>query len=336
MLANAVVMKGRRSLLQRLALILPGFLALLVLLLLGSGVETAHAATTNNPPIPRGFTDGFVHTDGIRIHYVQGGHGAPVVLLHGFPENWYEWHSVMPALAQRYHVIAIDMRGAGQSDAPATGYDKETLAKDVHGVVQQLHLGSINLVGHDIGLMVAYAYAATYPTEVRHLVLMEAPIPDSSVYSFPALSANGPGLWWFGLFNTPSMAKALLQGREAQFITDFFKSSVPPVVANSITSEDKITYTNDLRGPDHLNAYISYFSTLPQDITYNKQHLLQKKLTMPVLAMGADHSIGAGVGDQVAQYATNVKKVVVANSGHWIPEEHPQVVIQNLLSFFGA
>jgi pimeloyl-ACP methyl ester carboxylesterase len=183
--------------------------------------------------------------------------------------------------------------------------------------------------------MVAYVYAATYPTEVRHLVLMEAPIPDASVYTFPALSAKGPGLWWFGLFNTPRMPQILLQGREEQFVTEFFRDSVPPVVANSITREDIAIYANNLRKPSHLNAYTSYFSTISQDVSHVQQ-LRQKKLSMPVLAMGADHSLGAGVGKQVEQYATHVSSVVIANSGHWLPEEHPQEVVQYLTSFFAA
>jgi pimeloyl-ACP methyl ester carboxylesterase len=248
MFVNTVVMKSKRPLLLRLGLICIGVLAVLALILSRPGLASVRAITANDAPLPPGFTNGYVNTDGIRLHYVQGGHGIPVVLLHGFPENWYAWHKIMPALTLHYQVIALDMRGAGQSDAPPTGYDKATLAKDVHGVVQQLHLGSINLVGHDIGLMVAYTYAATYPTEVRHLVLMEAPIPDSSIYTFPALSAQGPGLWWFGLFNTPRMPQVLMQGREDQFITEFFRYSVPPVVVNSITQEDKTIYANNLRG----------------------------------------------------------------------------------------
>lgn len=283
--------------------------------------------------LPDGFTHGYVHTNGTRLHYVQAGQGTPVVLLHGFPQHWYEWRKVMPTLALHYRVIALDLRGAGQSDAPSTGYDKATLARDVHGVIQQLQLGPVNVVGHDIGLMVAYVYAATYPTEVRRLVLMDAPLPDESVYTFPALTANGPGIWWFGLFNTPRMPQILLQGREEQFVTEFFHESVPPVVAGSITREDAEIYARNLSVSIRLNAYISYFATFSQDVPH-LQRLRQEKLAIPVLAMGADHSLGAALGKQVEQYATNVRSVVIANSGHWLPEEHPQEVIQHLLSFF--
>ena len=292
-------------------------------------------SSSNDSSLPAGFTHGYVQTNGIRLHYVQGGQGTPIVLLHGFPQHWYEWRKVMPGLAEHYLVIALDLRGAGLSDAPPTGYDKATLAQDVHGVVQQLHLGSVNVVGHDIGLMVAYVYAATYPTEVRHLVLMDAPLPDESVYTFPALTSKGPGRWWFGLFNTPRMPQILLQGREEQFVTEFFRDSAPFVVADSITREDAEIYAGNLRGSAHLNAYISYFSTFSQDVLHI-QRLRQEKLSMPVLAIGADHSLGAKVGKQFEQYANHVSSVVIANSGHWLPEEHPQEVVQRLTSFFAG
>lgn len=286
-----------------------------------------------DPTLPTGFIHGYVQTNGIRLHYVQGGQGTPVVLLHGFPENWYAWRHVMPVLARQYHVIALDMRGAGQSDAPPTGYDKATLAQDVRGVVQELHLDSINLVGHDIGLMVAYFYAATYPTEVRHLVLMEAPLPDESVYTFPALTSKGPGLWWFGLFNAPRMALTLLQGREELFVAEYFRSCAIPVVTDNITSEDMAVYARNLQGPAHLNAYISYYSTISQDVAHI-QRLRQEKLSMPVLALGGDHGKGETVGKQVQQYATHMRSVVIANSGHWLPEEHPEEIARQLISFF--
>lgn len=331
MFANTSVIRKRRHL-HRVSLFMSGILVILVVLFVGMTTVDATSSTPHDS-LPQGLSQGYVHTNGIRLHYVQAGHGIPIVLLHGFPENAHEWYKVMPALAQQYHVIALDMRGARLSDAPATGYDKTTLARDIHGAVQQLHLGSINLVGHDIGSMVAYFYAAMYPTEVRHLVLMEAPIPDSQIYTYPALTANGPGLWWFGLFNTPSMPQTLIQGREKQFLTEFYKYSVPPVVAGSITHEDLALYAQNLLGTAHLNAYASYFGTIPQDVVRVRQ-LSQKKLPMPVLAIGADHSLGDGLGKQARQYALNVQSVVFSNSGHWIPEEYPQKTIHYLTSFF--
>jgi pimeloyl-ACP methyl ester carboxylesterase len=283
--------------------------------------------------LPEGFTEGFATTNGIRMHYVSGGKGQPLVLLHGFPETWYTWHKVLPDLARHYRVIAPDMRGAGQTDAPQTGYDKATMARDIHGLASQLGLGPINLVGHDIGLMVAYAYAALYPGDVLHVALLEAPIPDDSIYTLPALSAKGPGVWWFGFFSTSQMPEKLIQGREATFLTQFFQNSVPVQVQGSITQEEIALYTHYWQDPAHLHAYISYFSSFHTDAEQIKVYG-KKKLQMPVLALGADHSLDKAVSTQVQNYATNVTGGVIANSGHWIPEEHPQELVNQLLAFF--
>ncbi|GCE29286.1 hypothetical protein KDA_47700 [Dictyobacter alpinus] len=200
-------------------------------------------------------------TNGIHMHYVSGGNGQVLMLLHGFPETWYAWHKVLPDLAKHYLVIVPDMRGAGQIDALPTGYDKVTMARDIHGLVSQLSPGPINLVGHDIVLMVAYAYEALYPSTVQHLALLEAPIPDASIYTLPALTAKGPGVWWFGFFSTPQMPEKLIQGRELTFLTLFFQNSVPVQVQRSITQAEIALYAHYWQDPTHRHAYISYFSS---------------------------------------------------------------------------
>ncbi|GHO96447.1 dehalogenase [Reticulibacter mediterranei] len=327
--------RGRRQ--------LPLMLLFSIMLFAGSCSSAVHAQEGGHASIaqtqkassllPEGFTEGFAMTNGIRMHYVSGGKGQPLVLLHGFPETWYTWHKVLPDLAKHYRVIAPDMRGAGQTDAPQTGYDKATMARDIHGLVSQLSLGPINLVGHDIGLMVAYAYAALYPSNVTHLALLEAPIPDESIYTLPALSAKGPGVWWFGFFSTPQMPEKLIQGREATFLTQFFQNSVPVQVQGSITQEEIALYAHYWQDPARLHAYISYFSSFHTDAEQVKSYG-KKKLQMPVLALGADHSLDTAVLTQVQNYATNVTGGVIANSGHWIPEEHPQELVNQLLAFF--
>jgi len=315
------------SFVRRLKILLPVGIFILV-----TTIPGALQARNSRSQVPPGFRDGYVRVNGVRLHYVRGGVGEPLVLLHGFPQHWYEWRKVMPALAETHDVIAVDMRGAGQSDAPATGYDKATLAEDLRGLVQQLNLDPINLVGHDIGLMVAYAYAAKYPGDVQRLVLMEAPIPDESVYTYPALTPNGPGPWWFGFFSTPHLPEILIQGREQRFVNEFFRSSVPPKVAGSITPTDVAAYAHNLRSRERLNAYASYFGTFPQDIR-QVQQWRQAPLPMPVLAVGGEFSGGAGVAEQAKRYATNVTGEIIAGSGHWIPEEKPKELV-NLLGMF--
>jgi pimeloyl-ACP methyl ester carboxylesterase len=163
----------------------------LVLLLAGLLVSCSDddqpSAPDLQPPAPAGFRHANARVNGINLHYVTGGQGEPVVLLHGFPQTWYEWHRIMPQLGERYTVIAPDLRGGGLSDkpVPASGYDKKLLAEDIHQLVQQLGHSRVRLVGHDIGLMVAYAYASLYPGEVDQLVVLDAPLPGiEPIWSF--------------------------------------------------------------------------------------------------------------------------------------------------------
>jgi pimeloyl-ACP methyl ester carboxylesterase len=279
--------------------------------------------------LPSGFTE--QKRDG--INYVRGGHGPVVVLLHGYPQTWYEWHEIMPALAARYTVIAPDLPGAGKSDAPAGGYDKKTMAARIHGLLVSLGLAQdIRLAGHDIGTMVAYAYAAAHPTEVKRLVLSEAPIPDERLYAFPALSAEGPGPWQFGFFSlTNGLPEQTVRGREEQWIQGF--TDHLEVVKDGIGPEDVRVYGHYLADEAHLRASFEWFRAFPADIADNRRNK-RHKLRMPVLAVGADHSLKGFLGDQVPEYATRVTSVQIANSGHWIYEEHPAEMTQRLLAFF--
>jgi pimeloyl-ACP methyl ester carboxylesterase len=285
-------------------------------------------------PLPAGFTSGYVVVQGgVRLHYVRGGSGEPLVLVHGFPQSWYSWRHLLPLLARHFTVIAPDLRGAGDSDAPTGGYDKETLAGDLRGLVKQLNLGRIHLAGHDIGLMVAYAYAARYPADVRRLALLEAPIPDESFFSFPALTPGGPGPWWFGLFNTPRMPETLLRGREEAFLREFFAATGAP--ESLFPREELRRYARNLKEPARLAAHLGYFRAFATDVTALADER-STPLPMPVLAIGADRSLGSFVPTQAARYATQVKPYVFENTSHWIPEERPEALSRMLVDFFGA
>src|SRR5919109_5353273 len=161
------------------------------------------------------FSHHMASVNGIQIHYVIGGQGDPaVVLLHGWPETWYEWHRVMPALAKNYTVVAPDLRGLGDSSKPLTGYDGKTLAEDIHQLVTQLGFKTIFLVGHDIGSFVVYPYAAAHPTEVKRLVVMEVPPPITGFFPPPPLAVP---LWWIFFQQTPDVPEALVQGKEMTY-----------------------------------------------------------------------------------------------------------------------
>lgn len=284
--------------------------------------------------VPEGYTEQKARVGDISVNYVRGGRGDPLVLLHGYPQTWYMWRKVLPELARHYTVVAPDLRGAGDSDAPADGYDKKTLADDVHGLLAQLDLDhDINLVGHDIGTMVAYAYAAAHGDQVSKLVLTEAPIPDESIFQIPALTPHGPGFWNIGFFSLPNgLPEGIIDGREELWV-DRFTDSLE--VQDGITAEDVREYARHLADDAHLRASFEYFRALPQDVADNGEYH-RSKLAMPVLALGARASLGDAVPNQVRQYATTVTGDVIEDSGHWIFEEQPAELTDRLLHFLEA
>jgi pimeloyl-ACP methyl ester carboxylesterase len=283
---------------------------------------------------PDGFTQASARVGEVTVNYVRGGAGEPLVLLHGYPQNWYMWRRVLPAFAERYNVIAPDLPGAGGSSAPPDRYDKRSLAADIHGLLGQLGLDrGIRLVGHDIGTMVAYAYAAQYPTSVARLVLTEAPIPDESIYRLPALTPRGPGVWNFGLFNVPDgFVERFVAGREEIWVERFMASQA--VRPEAIEPEAVRAYADPLRDPAHLRASFEYFRALAADVADNSESR-RTPLPMPVLALGARASLAEAVPDQVAGYAADVHGDVVEDSGHWLFEERPDELSRRLLDFLG-
>ncbi len=286
-------------------------------------------------PLPDGFAQEAARVGDVVVNYVRGGSGEPLVLLHGYPQNWYMWRHVLPTFAARYTVIAPDLRGAGGSSAPALGYDKRTMAADVHGLLGQLGLDDgIRLVGHDIGTMVSYAYAAAYPTTVRRLVLTEAPLPDESIYRLPALTPRGPGVWNFGLFNVPDgFVELLVAGREELWVERFMASQA--LRPEAIEPEAVAAYAGPLHDPDHLRASFAWFRVLASDVADNAESV-GTPLPMPVLALGARGSLADAVADQVSRYAADVQGGVVEGSGHWLFEERPDEVGSRVLDFLSS
>ncbi|WP_406081365.1 alpha/beta fold hydrolase [Micromonospora sp. NBC_00858] len=282
--------------------------------------------------IPGSFTEQTAQVGDVTINYVRGGRGRTLVLLHGYPQTWYMWRKVLLELAEHYTVIAPDLRGAGGSDAPAGGYDKKTLAGDVYGLLTQLGLDDdVSIVGHDIGTMVAYAYAAAHRDHVRKLVLTEAPIPDQSLYQAPSLTPKGPGFWNFGFFSLPNgLPEQIVDGREALWVDRFTDSM--EVQKTGIGDDDVREYARYLQDDAHLRASFDYFRALPRDVADNAEYG-KTKLTMPVLALGARASLGEAVPTQVAQYATTVTGGVIEDSGHWIFEEQPAELTAQLMQF---
>jgi pimeloyl-ACP methyl ester carboxylesterase len=278
------------------------------------------------------FTHHMASVNGIQMHYVMGGQGDPLVLLHGWPETWYAWHKVMPALAQNYTVIAPDLRGLGDSSKPPTGYDGKTVAEDIHQLVTQLGFNTIFLVGHDIGTWVAYPYAAEHPTEVEKLVIMEVPPPG---FWPPPV----PLPWWFSFHQTPDVPESLVQGKEVEYLSWFYYNLA--YNPSAITQEDINEYVSHYSAPGGMRAGFEYYRAFPEDAMQN-QNYSKTKLPMPVLALGGGYLpvLGGNISMPsiiygMQQLAENVQGIKVPNSGHFIPEEQPQFVINQLSNFFG-
>src|SRR5215204_2421898 len=277
------------------------------------------------------FSHHMATVNGIQLHYVIGGQGDPVVLLHGWPETWYEWHKVMPALAKNYTVIAPDLRGLGDSSKPVTGYDGKTLAEDIHQLVTQLGFKTISLVGHDIGTQVAYSYAAAHPTEVKRLAVMELTIPGF-------VPAGRMPLWWVIFHQTPDVPEALVQGKEMEYLSWHFHNLAYNPAA--ITQEAINEYVSRYSAPGGMHAGFEHYRAFPQDAIQN-QNYSKTKLTMPVLALGGGYipTFGGNITMPTVIYgmnilAQNVTGITVPNSGHYIPEEQPDVVVKQLNNFF--
>lgn len=278
------------------------------------------------------FTRHFAEANGVRLHYVIGGpaEGEMVVLLHGWPQTWFTWRNVMPALAAAgYRVAAVDYRGAGESEKPQGGYDKATMAGDIRALVQQFGKSKINLVGRDIGLMVAYAYAAQWPDEVSKLVMLDVPIPASRAWNEARAKAD-PGIWHFGLHQERDIAEMLITGHEHAYILDFYKKRMHVPVAD----EDIAVYARAYAAPGGLRAGFELYRAFPEDERRFKE-FMTKKLPMPVLALAGDKSVGQTELETAKELASDVRGGVASNVGHWLPDEAPEFLSKQLLAFFG-
>jgi pimeloyl-ACP methyl ester carboxylesterase len=279
------------------------------------------------------FSHNTISVNGIQLHYVIGGHGDPVVLLHGWPETWYQWHKVMPALAKNYTVIAPDLRGLGDSSKPLTGYDGKTVAEDIHQLVTHLGFKTIFLVGGDIGALIAYPYAAAHPMEVKRLAVWEAPIPGFA-------PAGRPPLWWVPFHQTPDVPEALVQGKELIYLSWFYHNLAYNPAA--ITQADINEYVSHYSAPGGMRAGFEYYRAFPQDAIQN-QNYSKTKLPMPVLTLGGGYSpaFGGNITMPSITYsmkilAENVQGIIVPNSGHWIQEEQPDFLVKLLNNFFSG
>lgn len=267
-----------------------------------------------------------VEIDGAKLHYMTAGHGTPLILLHGYAETSLMWKPIIPALAQRFTVIAPDLPGIGDSDIPKDGLDMKSAATRIHDLAKSLGVQKAEVVGHDIGLMVAYAYAAQFPSEVTKLVLMDAFLPG--VPGWEAIY-NDPHIWHFR-FNGPT-PEALVKGRERTYFEHYWNDFAADK-NHSIPEAARAAYTAAYSRPGRMHAGWEYFVSFPKAADDFAQ-LSRNKLTMPVLTIGGEKANGDALGRQVKLVASDAKVVVLKNTGHWLLEENLKGTTDALLNF---
>lgn len=299
-----------------------------------------------SPPFdPAAFWTQFHHDTvvikGVRLHFVERGSGTPILLVPGWPQSWYAWRHVMPLLANAgRRVIALDPRGMGDSDRPASGYDMRTVAAELHGFVEALSLtanGPVDVVGHDLGTWISYAFAAEWPADVKRLAVFEALLPGITPPPPPGIpSAEANVKTWQLAFNRlHDLPEILLQGREREFLTWLFrvKCTRPWTIAPADLDE----YVRVNAAPGATRAALSYYrqNLEPEGIAQTRERA-EHKLAMPVLAFGADSGVGDVLADTMRRVAADVRGGVFAGCGHYVAEEAPRAVAEQIIRFMGT
>jgi len=285
------------------------------------------------PNLPEGFTDTFtsrfVDTGELRLHAVVGGEGPPLLLVHGWPETWYAWRLVMPALARDFEVIAVDQRGIGLSDKPAGGYDTGTQARDLIALMDALGHERFAVVGHDTGFAISYALAADHPDRVERVALLEIPGSPGTVTA-PPLFLPGPlndRLWHLGFNRIETLNEQLVTGREDVFYRWEFDAAAKPLADEVIDY-----YVRTLSNPDSLRASFGWYRAIDTTIAQDAERK-HRPLTMPVMAIGGERSFGEHVGEAVRAVAPDVQSVVIPDTGHFLAEESPEELLAALTAF---
>lgn len=288
---------------------------------------------TNHPaPFGEDFSHHTAVGNGIGLHYVNGGQGPAVLLLHGWPQTWWEWRRVMPSLAERFTVIAPDLRGFGDSakPPPEDGYDVATLCADILALLDRLNIRAVRLAGHDLGGLVAYAFARLQSDRVEKLALADTPLPLYGL-DVPGWSQIEKHLWHLRFHRVPYLPEALIAGRERLYLSWFFVSHASD--PSAIGPEDIDEYVRSYASPGGLSAGFAFSRAVDRSAAQVKA-ASQKKMTIPLLFLGGESSLRDVFAEPLKQIATDVRTIIVPHSGHWMPEENPSFFAKELLSFF--
>jgi pimeloyl-ACP methyl ester carboxylesterase len=284
-----------------------------------------------------GFTHRWVEADGIRLHCVEGGRpsGPAVVLLAGFPQTWWAWRKVMPGLADRFRVIAIDLPGQGHSARPEQSYDTHTVAAHIHAAVNALGASTYWLAAHDIGAWVAFSLALGHESRLRGLALLDAGIPGITL---PATIPTDPNLawktWHFAFHLVPDLPETLLAGREREYAGWFLKAK--SLAPDTFDDTEIDHYAAALATDGALRAGLAYYRDAAESARKNHHALEGRRLTVPVLGISSSHGSIPDMAASISPWADNVTGVLVPDAGHFIPDEQPEAVAAALAAFIAA
>jgi pimeloyl-ACP methyl ester carboxylesterase len=274
-----------------------------------------------------GFKNDNATVNGLTLHYVEGGAGEVLMLLPGWPETWWSYHKVMPALARDHHVIAVDLRGMGSSDKPEYGYEKQQMADDIAALVKQLGFKKINIVGHDIGASVAFSFAAKNPELTQRLVILDTPPPDENMYKLPMLPMPGyPHPWWVAFNQVKDLPEQLLAGRFHYLLDCVFDKML--IDKTSVDSFSRAVYAQAYDSAHGIRASNAWYQAFLQDIQDFKKY---GKLSMPVLGIG-----GSGfelLKASLPALTDSLRLISIDKAGHFIQSEQPEILTEAILSF---
>jgi pimeloyl-ACP methyl ester carboxylesterase len=280
-------------------------------------------------PLPDGAESKFAQVNGIRMHYVQMGEGPLLVLLHGWPQTWYEWADVMPSLAEHFTVVAPDLRGVGKTERTEKGYDKQTLSQDVAALIEHLNGDEpAVVVGHDMGGKAAFVLGLTQPERVKKLVLIDCMPPGTENMDV----ARG-GLWHYGFHIAPDFPEMLTKGREREYLTAMMKllSGGKEVMTDEAIDE----YVEAYASPGGMTAGFNYYRALLEDADFVAS-LSGKRLTMPVLTIGGEHAVAGHLYKALEGRSDDITNKIAQGSGHYVPEEMPEFTVEQIVDFAAA
>lgn len=279
-----------------------------------------------------GFESNKTVINDINIHYVSGGQGQPLILIPGYPQTWWAYHQIMPALAEKYKVLVVEMRGMGDSDKPEAGYDKKNMAADVFELIKKLDLDQVTIAGHDIGAHVAYSFAANFPEATIKLIILDTPHPDEGMYQLPMLPIPGADYvypWWLALNQVKVLPEELLEGRMDTVIDWMFDHLLKD--KRAIDDFDRLVYSEAYQSKAAIRASGGWYQAFGKDIADIKTY---PGLSIPVLGIGG--SSFELLQNWVPGVATNAKLVKIEDCGHFLMSEKPEETANYMLDFLAS